>query len=99
MSELIGLSFDVPASPELSFERSLSSRYASSGWGAAWYPPGELSAAVVRDPYSGESSGLGAVLHNYDRFRTTLVLAHLRGASKRATHRRASASSSGCLPP
>ena len=88
MSELLGLSFDGPASPEISFGSSAEAvREGRSGWGVAWYPVGELSAHVVRNPLAEQSGGLMELRHDWDRFRTSLVVSHLRGAAKRAAHR------------
>lgn len=85
MSVLLGLSFDQPSSPEVSFDAVNTDPLV--GWGVAWYPAGELAAAVIRDPFAGHSAGLSEVLHDWERFRTSLVVSHLRGAAKRVTHR------------
>jgi transglutaminase-like putative cysteine protease/predicted glutamine amidotransferase len=87
MSELVGLSFDLPAAPQLSFSDHPSVPGERNGWGAAWYPNEELGAAVVRDPTSGSSSGVTDVLAQLGMLRTSLLIAHLRGAAKRATYR------------
>jgi len=88
VSELLALSFDGPASPEISFSEVVDhAAHLASGWGVAWYPIGEQAAAVLRNPLAGRSEGLTALLRDWDRFRTTLVLAHLRGAAKRSAYR------------
>ena len=51
MSELLGLSFDVAASPSI-WLRTLKAQDAGehgAGWGFAWYP-NETAAVVIRDP-------------------------------------------------
>ncbi|MEQ8718592.1 MAG: class II glutamine amidotransferase [Acidimicrobiales bacterium] len=91
MSDLLGLSFDGPASPAISMSDDpwplASGPDWRSGWGIAWYPVGELAAAVVKDPVSTGSDVMSAVLRDWDRFRSTIFVCHLRGAAKRAAHR------------
>lgn len=88
MSELVGLSFDQPASPYLAFDDDPSSVVDQrNGWGVAWYPNDELGAAFIRDPTSGLSAGVTDVMADWGMMRTGLLLAHLRGAAKRATYR------------
>lgn len=88
MSELVGLSFDQAASPYLAFDEDPSSVVDQrNGWGVAWYPNDELGAAFIRDPTSGQSAGVTDVMADWGMMRTTLLMAHLRGAAKRATYR------------
>lgn len=86
MSELLALSFDVSASPSIwlrSVQPSDSSSR-SAGWGFAWYP-NDTAAAVIRDPRPIADSTMSAVLRDWDRFRGTVFLCHIRGAAKRPT--------------
>lgn len=88
MSELVGLSFDQAASPYLAFDDDPASVAAlRNGWGVAWYPNDELGAASIRDPTSGLSAGVTDVMADWGMMRTSLLMAHLRGAAKRATYR------------
>lgn len=90
MSELIGLSLDQAASPYLSFEDDPANGSADdqrNGWGVAWYPGGDLGAAVVRDPRSGRSGEVTDVLADTGMLETRLLVSHLRGAAKRANYR------------
>jgi transglutaminase-like putative cysteine protease/predicted glutamine amidotransferase len=82
------MSVDLPAAPQLSFSDDPSAcDDERNGWGVAWYPNDELGAAVVRDPTSGSSSGVTDVLADLGMLRTALLVAHLRGAAKRANYR------------
>ncbi|MFV0525623.1 MAG: class II glutamine amidotransferase [Acidimicrobiales bacterium] len=88
MSELIGMSFDQPATPLLSFSHIPGAiDDGRTGWGVAWYPDDELAAAAVRNPGSGVSDGVIDVLADRGTLHASLLIAHLRGAAKRATHR------------
>jgi transglutaminase-like putative cysteine protease/predicted glutamine amidotransferase len=87
VSELLALSFDVNASPRLGFHQSRAGsgdtpgpeRPRVYGWGVGWYPGSERGASVLKDPTSEGKASLGDVLGDWDRFRSTLFLCHLRG--------------------
>lgn len=89
MSHLLALSFDVAASPSiwLGPDRSGVDEPGGTGWGFAWYPEGNESAAVIRDPRPVRETGLTDVLRDWDRFRSTIFVCHVRGAAKRPTER------------
>ena len=89
MSQLLVMSFDVMASPSIWLRRDRSTPEGrdGTGWGFAWYPEGNYSAAVVRDPRPVSETGLTRVLRDWDRFRSTIFLCHVRGAAKRPTER------------
>jgi len=88
MSHLLGISFDSAASPAVTL-RALSSHDANvqpSGWGFGWYPAGGLAASLVKDPVPTQEATMTALLHDWDRFRGTVFLGHLKGAEKSATY-------------
>jgi transglutaminase-like putative cysteine protease/predicted glutamine amidotransferase len=87
MSHLLGISFDSAASPAVTL-RALSSHDATqqpAGWGFGWYPAGGLAASVIKDPVPTQDAAMTSLLHDWDRFRGTVFLCHLKGAEKGAT--------------
>lgn len=87
MSELFGMCSDGPSSPEIRLLQPPTDgtqSYGASGWGIGWYPSGEVAAAVVKDPLPTGEVPLGRVLRDWERFRSTLFVGHIRGAAKRA---------------
>ena len=88
MSYLIGLSFDMAASPALRLKdlpREVYHHAQPFGWGIAWYPSGDQAAVVIKDPTTLENSAMTALLKDWKRFRSSVFLAHIRGAAKRRT--------------
>lgn len=87
MSELLAMSFDADASPRLRFKptpesaRAAADPYVSSvfGWGVGWYPGSERGASVLKDPTSSGEAAVDQVLGDWNRFRSTLFVCHLRG--------------------
>ncbi|MEL6179539.1 MAG: class II glutamine amidotransferase, partial [Myxococcota bacterium] len=55
------------------------------GWGIAWYPSGDQAAVVIKDPTTLENSAMTQLLKDWKRFRSSIFLAHIRGAAKRRT--------------
>ena len=86
MSKLLALSFDIAASPAITFKalqptaRPVAAPY---GWVIAWYPPEDRAAVVVKDPTSLAEYTLSRLLRDWERFRSVLFVCHLRGAAKR----------------
>ncbi|MCC7541172.1 MAG: class II glutamine amidotransferase [Deltaproteobacteria bacterium] len=86
MSLLLALSFDGPATPQITLGATL--RQADPvgepfGWGFAWYPSDTRSASVVKDPTSIGDNPMTKVLRDWERFRSDVFLCHVRGAAKR----------------
>lgn len=90
MTQLIALSFDCETAPSIRLKaidavgQSLDSTY---GWGFAWYPTAEQAAMVIKDPSAVSENALSSVLSRWERFSSTLFLAHLRGAAKRRSQK------------
>jgi transglutaminase-like putative cysteine protease/predicted glutamine amidotransferase len=86
MTQLLALSFDCATTPSIRLKaieqigESLDTTY---GWGFGWYPTSGDAAMVIKDPTAVGENALSAVLSNWERFSSTLFLAHLRGAAKR----------------
>lgn len=88
MSYLLGLSFDLEASPSIRLKAPPKSVYQHRqpfGWGIAWYPSGDQAAVVIKDPTSVENSAMTQLLKDWKRFRSSVFLSHIRGAAKRRT--------------
>jgi len=88
MSYLLGLSFDLDASPSLRLKAPPKDLYPNRqpfGWGIAWYPSGDNAAVVIKDPTSVENSSMTQLLRDWKRFRSSVFLSHMRGAAKRRT--------------
>ncbi len=89
-SELLALSFDTAASPSI----RLKSQRAEAGheppafgWGFGWYPGDELASVVIKDPTSTGGDAMSRHLQDWERFRSTLFVCHVRGAAKRIAQR------------
>lgn len=85
MTQLIAMSFDVATSPSITLMTpgAGSGPIVGAGWGFAWYPGDDLAVSVIRDPRPVGDNRLAAVLRDWDRFRGTSFLCHIRGAAKR----------------
>lgn len=85
MSQLLGLSFDGLASPSITLAgwARQDAAVQPSGWGFAWYPSGEYSAALIKDPIATGETAMTELLRDWDRFRAATFVCHLRGAAKR----------------
>ncbi len=86
MSELLGLCFDADTSPSIRFQGGTADGLAGVGpapalygWGVGWYPSSERGASVIKDPTSSGESTVGDALGDWNRFRSTLFVCHLRG--------------------
>lgn len=89
MTELLALSVDVATSPRFRLraiddeDRHAQRGAQPLGWGFAWYPGSGSAAMVVKDPTSIGRNALTKVLSDWERFQSTVFVAHLRGAAKR----------------
>ena len=88
VSHLLAMSFDSASSPaiKLSGDEGMAHDAQFTGWGFAWYPTDDFGAVVIKDPMpTGEATAMTRLLRDWDRFRSTAFLCHLRGAAQRAT--------------
>ena len=87
MSELVALCFDANASPSIQFASPQAGPSARAGgaptplygWGVGWYPSSERGASVIKDPTSSGEPGVNDALRDWNRFRSTMFVCHLRG--------------------
>lgn len=80
MCELLGLSFNQPISPTLSF-RGFRHRGKSNphGWGLAFYP--DKSVQVIKEPIKAGRSSLSEFIKNYPKIKSKIFIAHVRYTS------------------
>ncbi len=78
MSELVALCVDANTSPSIRFARPAADPNLY-GWGVGWYPSSERGASVIKDPTSWGEPGVNDALREWNRFRSTLFVCHLRG--------------------
>jgi len=90
MSGLLALCFDVDASPSITLKDYPHPTRGADfpfGWGFGWYPGSELAAVAIKDPTSTHDDPMTHLLRDWQRFRSTLFVCHLRGAAERVTQR------------
>jgi len=80
MCELLGLCFNKPIAPSISFigfrQRGEVNRH---GWGVAFYP--DHSAQVIKEPINAGASELSNFLKGYKHMSSKILLAHVRHAT------------------
>ncbi len=87
MCELLGMSFNLPVRPSISF-RGFRRRGKDNpdGWGIAFYP--DESAQIFKEPKEAQKSLLSEFLKDYQEARAKIFVAHVRNASKgRKSHK------------
>ncbi|MCB9520887.1 MAG: class II glutamine amidotransferase [Myxococcales bacterium] len=86
MTQLLALSVEAAVSPAFRL-RAIAEEDTGLehpfGWGVAWYPSAGSAAMVVKDPTSIGKNALTNVLSDWERFASSIFVAHLRGAAKR----------------
>ena len=81
MCQLLGLSFNVPVRPEISFRGFMRrGRLNPQGWGLALYPDGK-AAQVFKEPVEADASPMAAFLRDYPRLESPIFIGHVRIAS------------------
>ena len=77
MCELLGLSFNAPVRPNLSFKGfRLRSEANPDGWGITYYP--DKSAQVIKEPLEAEESLLSEFIELYPKIKSKTFIAHVR---------------------
>lgn len=87
MCELLGMSFNLPIRPSISF-RGFRHRGEANphGWGLAFYP--DESAQVIKEPIKARKSPLSSFLKDYSDVISKIFVAHVRYTSVSAkTHK------------
>jgi len=77
MCELLGMSFNLPVRPKISF-RKFRQRDEENpdGWGLAFYP--DSSAQIFKEPLKATKSDLSGFLKDYPEVRSKLIIGHVR---------------------
>ena len=80
MCELLGLSFNLPVRPTVSF-RGFRARGGRNpeGWGLAFYPG--KSAQIYKEPIEAGESAMAKFLLSYEHLQSNIFIAHVRLAS------------------
>lgn len=83
MCELLGLAFNHPVSPTVSFRgfRHLGEEN-PDGWGLACFP--DRSALILKEPISSEESGLARFVADYQHLESHVFIGHVRYATSGA---------------
>lgn len=77
MCELLGLSFNMPVRPNLSFKGfRLRGKANPDGWGIAFYP--DKSAQVIKEPLEADESLLSQFIEHYPKIKSKTFIAHVR---------------------
>ncbi|MEZ4545196.1 MAG: class II glutamine amidotransferase [Cyanobacteriota/Melainabacteria group bacterium] len=84
-SEILGMSFDSPASPSITLFGLEEGTREEGGWGFGWYPSDDLAGVVIKNPRTTRESVMRRVLRDWDRFRSSVFVCQLRGAAKRVS--------------
>ncbi|MBF0121284.1 MAG: class II glutamine amidotransferase [Desulfobacterales bacterium] len=77
MCELLGMSFNLPIKPNISF-RGFCQRgeHNPDGWGIAYYP--DESVQIFKEPKKTNQSFLSRFLKNYDLLISKIIISHVR---------------------
>ena len=80
MCELLGMIFNQPVKPTLSF-RGFRHRGESNphGWGLAYYP--DKSVQVIKEPIKASGSSLSEFIKNYPQIKSKIFISHVRYTS------------------
>ncbi len=82
-TRIVALSFDHPSSPSVTLKGlERNTRGQPYGWGFAWYPLQSAAALVVKDATSIGDNAMTKLLREWERFRSTIFVSHLRGAAR-----------------
>ncbi|HOP95088.1 MAG: class II glutamine amidotransferase [Dictyoglomaceae bacterium] len=81
MCELLGMSFNLPVTPKISFKGFRKrSEQNPDGWGIAFYP--DESVQVIKEPLKAAESPLSEFLQDYSGLESKIFIAHVRYSSK-----------------
>ena len=88
-TRMVAISFDAEASPVVTLKAikgdpslPTSQHRHAYGWGFAWYPDGSPSALHLKDATSVGENAMTKLLREWERFRSTVFVCHLRGAAR-----------------
>ncbi len=81
MPNLLAMCFEGELSPTFDLRCLQPGAAHPDGWGLAYYPPGEPSVALLKEPAPTHTSSQAEVLHTGERFASSIFLLHLRTAT------------------
>ena len=81
MCELLGMSFNLPVRPKISF-RKFRQRDEENpdGWGLAFYP--DSSAQIFKEPLKATKSDLSGFLKDYPEVRSKIIIGHEKNGAR-----------------
>lgn len=80
MCELLGMSFNLPVNPKISFKGfQQRGKNNPDGWGIAFYP--DESAQIFKEPIEANKSNLANFLNGYSGIKSNIFIAHVRKTS------------------
>jgi len=81
MSELLGLGFNYPVNPSLSFHNFLKKTQKDlHGWGLAFYP--DRSCHVIKEPFKARKSHLAKFIQNYPMLNSNIFIANVQRSTR-----------------
>ena len=81
MCELLGLNFNIPVNPKLSFSGfRLRGKKNPDGWGLGWYPDNKNSLQLIKEAFNVNESSLADFIENYSQnnIHSTTIIGHVR---------------------
>lgn len=81
MPNLLAMSFEGELAPCFDFRRLHPGRKLPDGWGIGYYPGGEPSASVLKEPAPPEGSIRGELIKAWEHLESSLFLLHIRTAT------------------
>jgi transglutaminase-like putative cysteine protease/predicted glutamine amidotransferase len=78
---LLAMCFEGELSPTFDLVCLLPGANKPDGWGLAYYPPGDPSVALLKEPAPTHTSSQAELLHRGERFASSIFLLHLRTAT------------------
>ena len=77
MCELLGISFNLPVNPKISFKGFQQRGECNpDGWGIAFYP--DESAQIFKEPVEAAESSLANFIQEYSGIKSNIFIAHVR---------------------
>jgi transglutaminase-like putative cysteine protease/predicted glutamine amidotransferase len=81
MPNLLALSFEGELAPSLDLRCLHAGRKLPDGWGIGYYPGGEPSASVLKEPAPSEGSIRGELIKAWEHLESSIFVLHIRQAT------------------
>ena len=80
MPNLLAMSFEGELAPSFDLTCLAPGRTLPDGWGLGYYPGGEPSASVLKEPVPGAASIRGQLARTWEQIESSLFVLHIRSA-------------------